>query len=133
MISAAAPSASRASTIAGLVSPTATRRCTQIPMLFSRSEERRVGKECRSRCDWSSDVCFSDLDDICRCAFSIQGFHNSGFGITYGYTALYPDPHVVQLLRHPGRVGIYRLSYQQFITDGDDAGCNLFHACWVYK
>src|SRR5476649_397217 len=26
-----------------------------------RSEERRVGKECRSRCDWSSDVCSSDL------------------------------------------------------------------------
>src|SRR5215204_1345100 len=28
-----------------------------------RSEERRVGKECRSRCDWSSDVCSSDLND----------------------------------------------------------------------
>src|SRR5476649_1946038 len=28
-----------------------------------RSEERRVGKECRSRCDWSSDVCSSDLPD----------------------------------------------------------------------
>src|SRR5476649_1842341 len=27
-----------------------------------RSEERRVGKECRSLCDWSSDVCSSDLD-----------------------------------------------------------------------
>src|SRR5882672_5293593 len=27
----------------------------------ARSEERRVGKECRSRCDWSSDVCSSDL------------------------------------------------------------------------
>src|SRR5579875_1939302 len=27
----------------------------------SRSEERRVGKECRSLCDWSSDVCSSDL------------------------------------------------------------------------
>src|SRR5476649_909693 len=26
-----------------------------------RSEERRVGKEWRSRCDWSSDVCSSDL------------------------------------------------------------------------
>src|ERR1044072_902251 len=26
-----------------------------------RSEERRVGKECRSQCDWSSDVCSSDL------------------------------------------------------------------------
>src|SRR5215204_2007379 len=29
-----------------------------------RSEERRVGKECRSRCDWSSDVCSSDLRDV---------------------------------------------------------------------
>src|SRR5437588_464992 len=26
-----------------------------------RSEERRVGKEWRSLCDWSSDVCSSDL------------------------------------------------------------------------
>src|SRR5579875_2376421 len=36
------------------------------PKLFwrsgmNRSEERRVGKECRSLCDWSSDVCSSDL------------------------------------------------------------------------
>src|SRR5260221_621916 len=30
--------------------------------MLARSEERRVGKECRSRCDWSSDVCSSDLD-----------------------------------------------------------------------
>src|SRR5476649_170507 len=29
-----------------------------------RSEERRVGKECRSRCDWSSDVCSSDLQSL---------------------------------------------------------------------
>src|SRR5579875_2047729 len=29
-----------------------------------RSEERRVGKECRSRCDWSSDVCSSDLERL---------------------------------------------------------------------
>src|SRR5438034_794272 len=28
-----------------------------------RSEERRVGKEWRSLCDWSSDVCSSDLRD----------------------------------------------------------------------
>src|SRR5260221_498260 len=28
---------------------------------LGRSEERRVGKECRSLCDWSSDVCSSDL------------------------------------------------------------------------
>src|SRR5947207_2415404 len=28
-----------------------------------RSEERRVGKECRSLCDWSSDVCSSDLTE----------------------------------------------------------------------
>src|SRR5476649_733287 len=35
----------------------ATRRCRG----KKRSEERRVGKECRSLCDWSSDVCSSDL------------------------------------------------------------------------
>src|SRR5437588_152700 len=29
--------------------------------LACRSEERRVGKEDRSLCDWSSDVCSSDL------------------------------------------------------------------------
>src|SRR5882672_4454178 len=29
-----------------------------------RSEERRVGKECRSLCDWSSDVCSSDLEEV---------------------------------------------------------------------
>src|SRR5476649_949133 len=29
-----------------------------------RSEERRVGKECRSLCDWSSDVCFPILADL---------------------------------------------------------------------
>src|SRR5947207_466228 len=28
---------------------------------MERSEERRVGKEGRSLCDWSSDVCSSDL------------------------------------------------------------------------
>src|SRR5438034_1017645 len=28
---------------------------------FERSEERRVGKDRRSLCDWSSDVCSSDL------------------------------------------------------------------------
>src|ERR1035437_6328778 len=28
---------------------------------LDRSEERRVGKECRSRCDWSSDACSSYL------------------------------------------------------------------------
>src|SRR5882672_11058213 len=34
--------------------------------LASRSEERRVGKEGRSLCDWSSDVCSSDLLRISR-------------------------------------------------------------------
>src|SRR5476649_1923892 len=38
----------------------------------TRSEERRVGKECRSRCDWSSDVCSSDLNDRQRHAASAK-------------------------------------------------------------
>src|SRR5476649_2383146 len=37
---------------------------------LTRSEERRVGKECRSLCDWSSDVCSSDLS----CGFMAAGF-----------------------------------------------------------
>src|SRR5260221_302920 len=36
-----------------------------------RSEERRVGKECRSRCDWSSDVCSSDLEG----SVTLRGFY----------------------------------------------------------
>src|SRR5947207_3235748 len=32
----------------------------------ARSEERRVGKEGRSLCDWSSDVCSSDLCPLAR-------------------------------------------------------------------
>src|SRR3712207_2202541 len=32
------------------------------PDIVLRSEERRVGKECRYWRDWSSDVCSSDLD-----------------------------------------------------------------------
>src|SRR5688572_4803496 len=47
-----------------------------------RSEERRVGKECRFDCDWSSDVCSSDLlavafdqprcaDHDCHCLTSL--------------------------------------------------------------
>src|SRR5476649_444518 len=47
-----------------------------------RSEERRVGKECRSRCDWSSDVCSSDLSAELygiRCAASkSQGRRRNG-------------------------------------------------------
>src|SRR5215218_2887489 len=38
-----------------------------------RSEERRVGKECRSLCDWSSDVCSSDLYDKLLGGGSISG------------------------------------------------------------
>src|SRR5476649_2254965 len=37
------------------------RRTMALAMGLLRSEERRVGKECRSLCDWSSDVCSSDL------------------------------------------------------------------------
>src|SRR5476649_2620839 len=36
-------------------------RLKKTPPELLRSEERRVGKECRSLCDWSSDVCSSDL------------------------------------------------------------------------
>src|SRR5215204_3612333 len=43
-------------------SPDSSNACTSAPSdRACSSEERRVGKECRSRCDWSSDVCSSDL------------------------------------------------------------------------
>src|SRR5882672_8865500 len=38
--------------------------CRRPTAISIRSEERRVGKECRSLCDWSSDVCSSDLDAL---------------------------------------------------------------------
>src|SRR5215211_1086216 len=50
--------------------------------LSCRSEERRVGKECRSLCDWSSDVCSSDLqrDALVRLHREDQlvGLHSDG-------------------------------------------------------
>src|SRR5438132_779789 len=39
---------------------------------LKRSEERRVGKECRSLCDWSSDVCSSDLSFITEGASELR-------------------------------------------------------------
>src|SRR5882672_5878397 len=48
--------------VAGLnETPDPDARLDQIVQDLNRSEERRVGKECRSLCDWSSDVCSSDL------------------------------------------------------------------------
>src|SRR5476649_1536678 len=44
-----------------------------------RSEERRVGKECRSRCDWSSDVC----SPICKAGIDGAGA-GPGFGQGFG-------------------------------------------------
>src|SRR5947207_2989704 len=40
------------------------RPSTISPRSTKRSEERRVGKEWRSLCDWSSDVCSSDLTTL---------------------------------------------------------------------
>jgi hypothetical protein len=39
----------------------------------------------------------------------------------------YPDAVLIQFLSHPGAIGIYYLSDQQFISDGDDTGNYLFH------
>src|SRR5476649_654422 len=47
-------------------------------MHSARSEERRVGKECRSRCDWSSDVCSSDLDVVAHAvAVEVRGVEDA--------------------------------------------------------
>src|SRR6202012_2985865 len=47
--------------IQGPAGPTGATGPAGITCYNARSEERRVGKEGRSRCDWSSDVCSSDL------------------------------------------------------------------------
>src|SRR5262252_3391278 len=47
--------------------------CSASTTLAARSEERRVGKECRSLCDWSSDVCSSDLRRQLRYQWSAGG------------------------------------------------------------
>src|SRR5882672_1123555 len=52
-------------------------RCS-IGTVWARSEERRVGKECRSRCDWSSDVCSSDL--VLRLALGADEQDAAAFG-----------------------------------------------------
>src|SRR5262252_1270818 len=44
-----------------LLMPRRSRSAATVSPGASRSEERRVGKEGRSLCDWSSDVCSSDL------------------------------------------------------------------------
>src|ERR1044072_5767122 len=65
-----------------------------------RSEERRVGKECRYRCDWSSDVCSSYLDALCRHAG--RGLDQVGLGVEgddlRDLPPLYP-PHPAQIGR----------------------------------
>src|ERR1035437_6793586 len=51
----------------------------------TRSEERRVGKECRYRCDWSSDVCSSDLRTVRK---SITEIKDSGMVLFYLHDGL---------------------------------------------
>src|ERR671917_532881 len=59
----------------------------------TRSEERRVGKECRSLCDWSSDVCSSDLDGgAAERAQQADGEHGNGDGGGHGEAR--PQAHV---------------------------------------
>src|SRR5215211_3127462 len=55
----------------------------------SRSEERRVGKECRSLCDWSSDVCSSDLELFEE--ISEEAYRRGGFPTVRGVQAWMHD------------------------------------------
>src|SRR5476649_2103824 len=61
-----------------------------------RSEERRVGKECRSLCDWSSDVCSSDL----HAGRPVRRPHRAGRALPPG-----PDGEYSDLLRPQARTG----------------------------
>src|SRR5699024_9559356 len=48
-----------------------------LPDVIGRSEERRVGKGRRSKRDWSSDVCSSDLAAIICCAWYTWAYRAS--------------------------------------------------------
>src|SRR5947207_162702 len=52
-----------------------------------RSEERRVGKVFRSLCDWSSDVCSSDLNGVLRADYNACWFQ-ADFGAMRAIVAL---------------------------------------------
>src|SRR4030095_7555490 len=64
------------------MSSVVSKRRLTLPMMASlrRSGERRVGKESRSLCDWSSDVCSSDLGDRNAVAFE----RGDGAGDVFG-------------------------------------------------
>src|SRR5215204_4197984 len=64
MLSTPTPARAMARSLPGFSRQSAVIFGCERTMAASRSEERRVGKECRSLCDWSSDVCSSDLDVI---------------------------------------------------------------------
>src|SRR5579875_1846563 len=55
-----------------------------------RSEERRVGKECRSRCDWSSDVCSSDLSGFCLQTPMVGAFGTARAGFVRSRSSHHP-------------------------------------------
>src|SRR5882672_555365 len=57
--------------------------------VHERSEERRVGKECRSLCDWSSDVCSSDLAPDQSGKVRAQARHHSDQKPDYRYCRRY--------------------------------------------
>src|SRR5438034_573867 len=71
-----------------------------LPMAFPvlRSEERRVGKETRSLCDWSSDVCSSDLGCFGTGAdvLPVRTTHN---GICQSHGGLASTSHRASLVR----------------------------------
>src|SRR5699024_5445206 len=75
-------------------------------VLISRSEERRVGRvwgRTRSKRDWSSDVCSSDLNDkihvetfasVLEPAVMEQAEQLAGMPFIHPHVALMPDAHV---------------------------------------
>ena len=68
-----------------------------------------------------------DQDDLRLAERLIQCMPDIFAHISYCVAVAYPDPVLIQFLSHPCAVGVYDLSYQQFIADGYDTDNYLFH------
>src|SRR5476649_1309892 len=111
---------------------------------FHRSEERRVGKECRSRCDWSSDVCSSDLNEA-QIACALECYHLAHGEYPEMLDALAPqftekisrDIIGGQPLHYrrtaDGKFLLYSVGWNETDDSGNDGGSDFAKGDWVWK